>query len=153
MAFRRQLRQQFGLRLREEFHAARFISRPLPSILRIKRHDRLAMIRAFADELAKMTDVNLINIVVDKQGKPGDYDVFEMAWKVLIQRFENTVSRHNFPGPANADERGAIFCDHTDDKKLTRLLRQMRRYNPVPHTRTGRRPACSEPLTGSRSAR
>jgi len=131
IAFRRRMRADYGLKLREELHASHMISRPGP-LLRIKRHDRLAILRALAKELPTMQDVNLINIVVDKQGKPTGYDVFETAWKALIQRLENTISYHNFPGPANADERGMLFPDHTDDKKLWRLLRQMRRYNPVP---------------------
>jgi len=132
IAFRRRMRQQFGLRLREELHAAALISRP-GALVRIKRYDRLAIIRAFADELATMTDINLINVVVDKQGKGAGYDVFGVAWKALIQRLENTLSRRHFAGPANPDERGMLFPDHTDDKKLTQLLRQMRRYNPVPN--------------------
>jgi hypothetical protein len=83
-----------------------------------------------------MTDISLINVVVDKQGKAETYDVFGMAWKALIQRFENTLSHRNFPGPANPDERGMIFPDHTDDKKLTAILRQMRHYNPIPNQTT-----------------
>jgi len=131
IAFRRSLKQKHGLRLREEFHAAVFINRP-GELVRIKRHDRLDMIRSFASFLATLTDLNVINVVVDKIGKDPGYDVFTMAWKSLIQRFENTVSRHNFPGPRNPDDRGFILCDHTDDKKLMQLVRQMRRYNPVP---------------------
>ena len=130
--FRRGLRQKFDFRLREEFHSSAFITRP-GKMVRIKRNDRLSMIRSYADKLSSMTDISIINVVIDKQGKPEDYDVFEMAWKTLIQRFENTISRHNFPGPAYADERGLIICDHTDDKKLMRLLRKMRHYNPVPN--------------------
>lgn len=129
--FRRRMRQRFGLSMRDEIHAAAMISKPGP-LVHIKRHNRLTIIRAFAEELATMTDMNLINVVADKQGKSPDYDVFRMAWKSLIQRFENTISRRNFSGPANSDERGTIFPDHTDDKKLTLLLREMRRYNPVP---------------------
>jgi hypothetical protein len=89
------------------------------------------MIRAFADTLAGLTDLNVINIIVDKNGKSFGYDVFEWAWKALIQRFENTISHRNFPGPHNPDERGMIICDHTD-QRLVRLLRKMRRYNIVP---------------------
>jgi hypothetical protein len=130
--FRRRMRQQFGLRLREELHASTLITRS-GKLVRIRRNDRLAIIRHFADELADMADLNIINVVVDKQGKPVNYDAFTNAWRVLIQRFENTISRRNLPGPANPDERGMIFPDHTDDKKLNLLFRQMRRYNPVPH--------------------
>jgi len=132
IAFRRRMRDKFGLKLREELHAAALINRPGP-LVRIKRNDRLTIIREFADELASMTDVNLINVKVDKEDKTDGYDAFGAAWKALIQRFENTMSHRNFAGPANADERGILFPDHTDDKKLERLLRQMRRYNPVPN--------------------
>ncbi len=132
--FRRSMRQSFGLKLREEFHAARFISRPGELAQRIKRHNRLTMIRLFADTLAQMTDLNVVNILVDKEGKQPDYEVFEMAWKALIQRLENTLQHRNFPGPRNPDERALVFCDHTEDKKLIGLMRQLRRFNPVPHS-------------------
>lgn len=129
--FRRRMRDKFGLLMREEIHAAAWITRP-GNMVRIKRNDRLTIIRNFANELARMPDLNIINIVVDKSDKdPDDYDVFSMAWKALTQRFENTLSYRNFRGPVNQDERGIIFPDHTDDKKLTQLLRQMRRYNPI----------------------
>lgn len=129
--FRRRMQRAFGLRLREEIHAAAFINRPGP-LVRIPRNERLTIIRAFANELASMQDINIINVVVDKQGKPENYDVFIMAWKVLVQRFANTMSYRNFPGPINADERGMIFPDHTDVKELTQLMRQLRRFNPIP---------------------
>lgn len=130
--FRQRMRDSFGLLMREEIHAAAMINNPGP-LVRIKRNDRLTIIRSFANELAKMADLNIINIAIDKQGKPADYDAFTMAWKALTQRFENTLSHRNFPGPVNPDDRGMVFADHTDDKKLTQLLRQMRRYNPVPN--------------------
>lgn len=132
ITFRKMLKVRFGLKLREEFHAAGFLVRP-GELARIKRNDRLAMVRAYADKLASLTDMSLINIVVDKDKKNPSFDVFNMAWCALIQRFENTISRHNFPGPSNSDEKGMIFCDHTDDKKLIQLLRQLHRYNPVPN--------------------
>ena len=131
--FRRRIRHTFGVKLREELHASAMINHP-GNLVRIPRHDRLTILRHFADELAAMSDLNIINVVVDKQGKSGGYDVFGLAWRALIQRFENTLSHHNFAGPANSDERGMIFPDHTDDRKLTSLLRQMRRYNPIPNS-------------------
>lgn len=133
VSFRRTMKQDYGLRLREEFHAGAMITRPGLDLMRIKKHDRLAMIRHFADCLAAMTEFSAINIIVDKQGKPLTYDVFEMAWKALIQRFENTLSHHNFPGPRNPDDRGLLLCDHTEDKKVTAVMRRMRKFNPVPH--------------------
>jgi len=129
--FRRQMKQKFGIKLREELHAYELISRP-KKLARIKKHDRLAIIRDFAKKLALITDIHLINIVVDKQGKAEDYDVFEKAWKALIQRFQNTLEHGNFSSTAHEQEHGIILPDQTDNKKLTQLLRKMRHYNPVP---------------------
>lgn len=131
VAFRRRMRTAFGLKLREEVHASAMVNKPGP-LARIKRNDRLAIMRMLADELASMQDCSVINVVIDKRGKPPGYDPFEHAWRALIQRFENTISRRNFPGPVNADERGMILPDRTDDKKLTQLVRRMRYFNPVP---------------------
>jgi hypothetical protein len=130
--FRKRMLKTFGLHLREEIHSSQFITSP-GNFSRIKKNDRLTILRDFANELATMTDLNVINIIVDKQNKPANYDVFGIAWKTLLQRFENTLSRRNFRGPVNTDDKGMIITDNTDDKKLTALIRQMRRYNPIPH--------------------
>lgn len=135
IAFRQRIRAQFGLRLREEIHATAFLQRPGP-LKRIPRNDRLAILRALLDELASMPDLNLINVVVDKQGKPSGYDVFEMAWKAIIQRFENTMANRNFSGPTFKNDHGMILSDDTDHAKLTKLMRRMRRYNPIPNQAT-----------------
>ncbi len=132
VAFRSRMRTKFGLLLREEVHSARLINKP-GDLARIKRNDRLTIIRNFANEIAAMPDLSIINIVVDKQGKAATYDVIDMAWKALIQRFSNTMSRRNFPGPANPDERGMVIPDMGEVKKVTTVLRRMRRYNPVPN--------------------
>lgn len=132
ITFRRGLKQQFGLKLREEVHASEMISHP-GSLARIPKHQRLEIVRRHADRLASMPDLSLVCVVVDKQGKAANYNVFERAWETLIQRFENTLAHHNFSGPKNADDRGMLFPDHTDDKKLNGLLRRMRVYNPVPN--------------------
>lgn len=139
LAFRCGLRAQHGLKLREELHAAAMINKPGP-LVRIKRHDRLAILRDFADTLAAIPELNVINVVVDKERKTPDYNVFENAWTVLIQRFEDTISHRNFRGPRNADDRAMIFPDNTDHKRLQLLLRKLRVHNPIP-TRAGYRNA------------
>jgi hypothetical protein len=89
--FRRRMRRTYGLKLREEIHASAMMNRPR-DLIRIKRYDRLAIIRHLLDELSQMADLNVINVVVDKQHKQPDYDVFDAAWTALIQRLENTIS-------------------------------------------------------------
>jgi hypothetical protein len=130
--FRRRMRAQHGLKLREEIHVAKMIGRAPGDLNRIPKHERLAIYRKLLDELAALPDFSILNVAVDKQGKTPTYDVFEAAWTALIQRFENTIQHHNFPGPRNADERGMILPDRADDLKLTKLMRRMRYYNPVP---------------------
>jgi len=132
LAFRKDMRHRYGLKLREEIHSSHLINNPGP-LARIEKYRRLEILRRFADVLAGMPDLNLVSVVVDKDNKPPGYDVFASAWTTLIQRFENTLSHRNFPGPKNPDDRGLLFCDHTDDKKLTALVRKMRTYNPVPN--------------------
>jgi len=132
IAFRKRMFKIYGLHLREEIHAAAFINRP-NHLIRIPRHNRLAILRAFADELASMTDLNVFNVVVDKKTKNDSYDVFTNAWKTLFQRFENTMHYNNFHGPKNPNDKGMVIADNTDSKRLTQLLRRMRRYNPIPN--------------------
>jgi Protein of unknown function (DUF3800) len=130
--FRQRMRVLYGLKLREELHASHLINKP-GELRHIKRNDRLSIIRALTTELATIQDLRLINIVIDKQGKSVDFDVFGKAWQALIQRFENTLRRGNFPGVNDSKgDRGLLLPDRTDDKKLKILLRKMRRYNPIP---------------------
>lgn len=131
IAFRREQKTDFGLKLREEIHANPMLSKP-GALVRIPKHQRLEILRRYADKLASMPDLSLICVVVDKANKPATYDVFDAAWKALIQRFENTLAHRNFTGPRNPDDMGMLFPDRSDEKKLNALLRSMRAFNPVP---------------------
>jgi hypothetical protein len=93
---------------------------------------RLRILREVIEFEATLPDVNVINILVDKRGKPPNYDVFNQAWMALLQRFENTISHRNFPGPQNPQDKGIVIADRTDEAKLRRLARRLRKYNPVP---------------------
>jgi hypothetical protein len=105
----------------------------LPSPCRFPTSGRLSMIRRFADKLAAMDDIRIINAVYDKSKHSSGDEIFERAWIFIIQRFENTIRYRNFPGPHQQHERGMIFPDNTGQKKLTHLIRRMRRYNPIPN--------------------
>jgi hypothetical protein len=131
VAFRRHLRATKGLKLREEIHAAPFITNP-GALVRIKRNDRLDILKQCLDFLGNRSDISVCTVVVHKTPKPAGYDVFESAWQALIQRFDNTMRNRNYPG-AFADQRGLVLPDNTDGGKLTALMRRMRHYNPVPN--------------------
>lgn len=122
--FRKRIAKNFDLRIRDEIRAARMMSRP-GDLIRIKKHDRLTILRHFINEIARLPEVSIINVVVRKAGKT-ESDIFEMAWRSLIQRFENTISFDNFPGPRNPDDKGMVFPDEGEARKLRNLLRRMR---------------------------
>ncbi len=135
VAFRKSIRKQFGLQLREETHAGVMLTRP-GDLIRIRKNDRLTIIRLLLDELSSMKFLNFINVRVDKHGKPPDYDPFERAWEALIQRFENTLRWRNFPGPWLTSDIGMIFSDAASEAALRALYRRMRVYNPIPNNRS-----------------
>jgi Protein of unknown function (DUF3800) len=128
IAFRKTLKSVYGLGVRTEIHASEYIRNPIDGLT---KYDRLAILRNTIDELAKMPDISITNVVVDKQGKAAEYDVFQKAWGVLFQRFENTLFHGNFPGQYR-DEYGMLLSDATAGQKLTQMVRRMAVYNPIP---------------------
>lgn len=138
VAFRKRVRAKFGFKLAHELHAGKMLSKPGPVLAQqIKKNDRLTIIRAHLDTLARMDFLNVITVRVDKRGKnPAFYDAFDKAWEALIQRFENTLGAKNFPGPKLQADLGVIFCDETDSATLRKIYRRMRVFNAVPNNRS-----------------
>jgi hypothetical protein len=133
VAFRRWVRANHGLPIRTEIHAAEYIRHaPFPGL---SRPTRLKILQDFIDELAQTDYISITNVVVDKTTKPSGYDVFTNAWQAMFQRFENTLLHGNFPGGFRRDY-GVVLTDNTDGKKLTRMVRRMAVYNPIPHMAT-----------------
>ncbi|MCA5005479.1 DUF3800 domain-containing protein [Sphingobacterium bovistauri] len=128
--FRKFLRDTKGLKLREEIHCTELINKP-GKLIRIKRNDRLDIIKKCIDWLNLQPDLNVFSVVIDKNNR--NDDIFELAWNTLIMRFENTISNKNFRGPSNTDDRGMILSDNTEGTKLRRLVRKMRHYNTIPN--------------------
>ena len=136
--FKRAMHSVHGLYYRQEIHASAMLS-DAKDYIYIPKDKRLAILRNLADELSKTPQISILNVVVNKSNKPANYDVFFNAWRALLQRFENTLLFGNFPPPKNTIETGMVFPDMTDRLKLTKLLRKIRRYNPVTnnHSLTG----------------
>ena len=136
LTFRHWLKGKYHIYLEDELHAGDMFNKPerTPASIRVlKKHQRLAIIRHFADCIARLSDISLINVVVDKHSGhvPSKDEVFRWAWYSLFQRFENTIRNRNFPGPSNSDDRGLIFADNTDGLKLRNYLDRMRLANPL----------------------
>ena len=127
--FKRLLKAKYGLLMKEEIHASVFLSGRAVLKNNIKRNDRLDLLKKCIDWLSSRNDISIISVRVDKSKNA---DPFARACQLLIQRFENTLLHKNLPGPFNNDN-GMVFADNTNGGKLVRLIRQMRRYNPIPN--------------------
>lgn len=150
--FRHRIKSRYGVYLDDELHASDMIGKPsrLPATLgQLKKHQRLAIIRHHADCITALSGIRLINVCVDK-ALPRATDstqVFRLAWYALFQRFENTISRRNFPGPQHNDDRGIVFPDNTDGNKLRGFLDEMRMRNILTiKQRSGTRTVIDEPI-------
>lgn len=125
--FRRRLQRKYKLKIDVEIHASELIRKPLKKYSAIPNpNDRSDIILAFAKELAKMHDINIINVVVDKANKNENFPIFDTAWKALIQSFENGLLHGHFRGSAEKNQRGIIFPDTgSKDKKLRQLMKEL----------------------------
>jgi len=124
------MRDVYGLNLRDEIHSAKYVDRG--SGVSVPKHNRLLILKRFAECLADMPFISVTNVIINKADKPDKYDVFSNAWRALFQRFDTTLFYENFPGNHYEKDNGMVFCDNTDGKKLTALMRKMAVYNPVP---------------------
>ncbi len=133
VVFRRSLKQQYGLGMKEEIHASVFINGSANLKANITRNDKLDILKKCLKWLDSRNDISIITVRCLKSSNLGK-DIFDFAWRVLIQRFDNTLARNNFPGGTGSDK-GVVISDNTNGEKLTQLLRAMRRYNQVPNQR------------------
>lgn len=135
VVFRRSAKAKKGLLLKDEIHAAEFIRGNCKSrtIKAISKNDRLDLLKQCLTWTAQQDYIRVITVCVDKQGK-GNTDIFELAWKTLLMRVENTIGYGNFVGAGNRVDHAVIISDNTNDKQLVALVRKMRHYNPVPNT-------------------
>ena len=130
IGFRRYLKSRYGLAMKEEIHASEWLNKNPKLKANIPKHDRLDILK----KCLKWLDLrNVISIYTVCCNKPTNRakDIFDYSWKVLIQRFDNTLAHNNFPG-GNGNDKGIIIPDDTQGQKLTRLLRSMRRVNYIP---------------------
>lgn len=129
--FRRQIRERTGFKVRDEIHAQVMIAGRKSKNRNIEPHIRLLILKECLRWLARKEDIRIITVVVEKARQPDPQTVFRIAWETLIQRFENTLIRRNFPGSTNSEDRGLIIPDNTNGELLNQIVRKMRRFNPI----------------------
>lgn len=134
LRFRHWLKSQYGIYLDDELHTTEMFSaqKRLPASLRqLRKYERLAVLRHHLDAIASLHTIRIINVVVDKSRCADSHSVFRKAWYALFQRFENTISRQNFPNRSNRYDRGLVFPDNTTAHVLKSHLEDMRQRNKL----------------------
>lgn len=152
--FRRKLKRTFGVYLENEVHCGAMINNVKkcdPPVQRLKKYQRLSIIRHTANFMSGLSDrIRVINVVVDKYRKTyvSTDSVFEKAWYALIQRFENTIIQGNFPGSTHGNDFGLIYSDSSNDKKLHECANKIRKSNPLYlRQRSGNYQVIDHPIT------
>ncbi len=133
--FRKKVKRNTGWRVRHEIHAQEMVNGRVSNNQNMPRNQRFVILRDLIDWLSTQDKIRIITISVDKQKFQDSSEVFERAWTALFQRFENTIKNKNFPIPEYKDgfEKGLIIADSTNGEELRKILRRIRRYNPVPN--------------------
>jgi hypothetical protein len=132
IAFRQRIRKDYGLKMREEIHAARFFTKP-GKLSRIEKWKRLEILKLFLLQISSMRMFRAVGVLIDKRNKAANYPFFTTAWGTLMQRYNNTLAASNFPGPLVKKRTGIVFTDATNLNEARKKIRQIRRYNPIPN--------------------
>jgi hypothetical protein len=121
VAFRRRLRDRFGLPVRAEVKANYLIrsSGPLRS-LALAPGERSLIYRAHLDMLAQI-EARAFAIVIDKQRNALNGSAcFEFAWTTLLQRLERTTHYEK--------QKMMIIHDDGENDSVRRIVRKARRF-------------------------
>ena len=124
---RRSFREQYHLGVRVELHAAElFRINKLEAYKKIRKHHRVAMYHSLMESLPfKLPGRRVINICLKKDEFDPGADFFGMAWRRLIQRYDNFLQQ-------KGEKKGFIISDNSDARRINGILRKMRVFNPIP---------------------
>jgi hypothetical protein len=122
LAFRRRLKQKFGLPMRAELKANYLLrnSGPLRP-LNLGPGARRTIYRAHMRVMSALP-ARVFAVVVDKRTKRGmpAAGVFDLAWEGLLQRLERTSTKE--------DSTFIVIHDEGDDENIRKWVRRSRRY-------------------------
>lgn len=125
--FRRQLKKDFNIPIKMEFHTKYFILNKKPyRSLQISDDDRLLIIELFC-ELISNLDLSIINVVINKKSiLSNTYNVLDNALTYSIQRIENDLNK------IDPSKKFMIITDQGRIRKMRMTARKIQRINFIP---------------------
>jgi Protein of unknown function (DUF3800) len=122
--FRRYLRENFGLRMRQEVKANELVLGKGPWLsLGFGDRARKRVYRSFMRFQARVGTVRTFAVVIDKSKCASPDEVREKAWRHTLERVE-TFARHN-------NVTVMLFPDSGEYDRFRKLSREMRRFSQV----------------------
>jgi len=125
--FRRQLKKDFNLPMKMEFHTKHFILNKNPyRKLQISDDDRLLIIKLFCGLISNL-EISIINVVINKKNiLSQDYNVLDNALKYSIQRIENDLNK------IDPSKKFMIITDQGRIGKMRMTARKIQKINFIP---------------------
>jgi len=125
--FRQQLKTDFGIPIKMEFHTKKFILNKNPyRDLNLVDKDRTLVIDLFCDLIARL-EIKIVNVVINKKAiKTERYGVLDRALTYSIQRIENDLNKID---PA---KKFMIITDEGRVGKMRITSRKIQRINFIP---------------------
>jgi hypothetical protein len=116
--YRTDLRKRYGVFVRRELHATELVGgRGQISDRVVTKHQRSVIFDETIQLVARMPDIKILNACGPRNSKA-----------VLFERLVNRINRTL----ESWGERGILFVDKGGEAEMTRLLRKMSVYNPIP---------------------
>lgn len=125
---RRELKRDFGLPVKTEFHTKKFVLDKRPyRALGLSPSDRVAVLDRLCEFVGTL-DVRIVNVCIVKPRiySPG-YPVLDTALKYSIQRIENDLNPRQ-----NPDARFVLVTDEGRVGKMRKTARRIQRVNYIP---------------------
>lgn len=130
---RDELRDKYEIRRNQELHANKNIAgRGALWGKRWSIQERIQFFETVLNAVVRMPQVRTINVCIDKKAsyfksKRG-HEIYELAWKLMLQRFHNYIERRSQTGA----ECGMVIHDQGHDVEIRKLMRKLRVHNWVP---------------------
>jgi len=127
LEFRRQLKKDYGLPVKLEFHTKHFLTDKNPyRDYDLKNDDKRNIIFDFFSLISTL-NVGIINVVINKRNIINStYPVLDNALKYNIQRIENTLKHYN------EEENFIIITDEGRVGKMRHTTRRIQKINYIP---------------------
>lgn len=127
--FRRELKKDFGLPVKLEFHTKHFLTDKNPyRRYNMSAEDKKDIVFRFTNLISRL-GVKIVNVVINKKNiVSAQYPVLENALTYNIQRIENTLRNHN-------DSEKEMFLIITDEGrvgKMRKIARKIQKINYIP---------------------